>query len=41
MNLPIPPDDDAALDASLETVQPIDTAVAANILREAKRILDD
>ncbi|MEE8353199.1 MAG: LicD family protein [Dehalococcoidales bacterium] len=41
MNRPMPPEDEAALDESLETVQPIDTAVAADILREAKRILDD
>ena len=41
MNESLPPEDEAALDASLETVRPIDTAVAADILREAKRILDE
>jgi hypothetical protein len=41
MNKSTPPEDEAALDESLETVQPIDTAVAADVLREAKRILDE
>jgi hypothetical protein len=40
MSESISPEDEAALDASLETVQPIDTAVAADVLREAKRLLD-
>ncbi len=40
MNRPTPPEDEAAMDESLETVQPIDTVVAAELLREAKQILD-
>ncbi len=40
MQGPLPSEDEATLDESLRTVQPIDMTVAAEVLKEAKQILD-